>query len=94
MKPVLVSRIDGSFEGFADGRVFRLSNGLRWRQVGEITDFAQGDRPRARLFHDGDDFFLDVEGTTAMIRVELAGSIRSSCSADLARRASGSLLEV
>jgi len=82
MKPVLVSRIDGSFEGFADGRVFRLCNGLRWRQVGEVTHYACEVEPLTRLFYDGQTFYLDIEGTSVLIRVELAGSLRTNESAE------------
>ena len=78
MKAVLESHVDGSFEGSGSGagREYRLSNGLRWRQVGEPVDEGAGDHPRVVLLHDGSGFYLRFEGIARVVPVELSGSPR------------------
>ena len=77
MRPVTGTQIDGLFEGYEPGRLYRLTNGQMWRQVCLTSQYVYRDDPPARLLHDGVRYYLDVEGTDGVIRVELARSHRS-----------------
>ena len=69
------SRIDGVFEGYQGGRVYRLADGSSWRQEDNTAEHVYRENPRARLFKDGTGrTFLDVEGTSGVVWVERADS--------------------
>jgi hypothetical protein len=75
MKPIGESRIDGVFEGYRGGRVYRLADGSSWRQADNTAEHVYRENPRARLFRDGTGrTFLDVEGTSGTVWVERVGS--------------------
>jgi hypothetical protein len=77
MRLVTGTQIDGLFEGYEPGRLYRLTNGQTWRQVCLKSDYVYRDDPPVRLLHDGVCYYLDVEGTVGEIRVELVRSLRS-----------------
>ena len=69
------SRIDGVFEGYRGGRVYRLADGSSWRQEGNTVEHVYREHPKARLLDDGmGRTYLDVEGTSGKVWVERAGS--------------------
>jgi hypothetical protein len=78
MQLVLRTQIDGLFEGYEPGRVYRLSNGQWWRQLCLTSQYVFSEDPNVRLLHDGARYYLQVEGTLGYVRVELAHSIRMS----------------
>jgi hypothetical protein len=78
MRVVTGTQIDGLFEGYEPGRLYRLTNGQTWRQVCLTSQYACRDDPPSRLLHDGVRYYLDVEGADGVIRVELVRSVRSA----------------
>jgi hypothetical protein len=53
MQLIRERRIDGIFEGYRGGRVYRLADGSRWRQEDATSEYAYRERPKARLLRDG-----------------------------------------
>ena len=76
MRQVLGTQIDGLFEGYEQGRLYRLTNGQTWRQVCLTSQYIYRDDPPVQLLHDGVCYYLKVEGTDGVIQVELARSLR------------------
>jgi hypothetical protein len=66
-----VGRIAGVFEGYRSGRVFQLSDGRRWRQESQSSEYAYRESPAARLLWNRSTGmrFLDVEGTSGVVNV-------------------------
>jgi hypothetical protein len=63
-------QIAGSFHGYECGRVFELSDGSLWRQESRTSESVYREWPGARLLDDGmGQTYLDVEGTSAVVRV-------------------------
>jgi hypothetical protein len=65
----------GTFHGYKSGRVYMLSDGSKWKQEDFTDEPAYCDDPAARLHcnRKTGTIFLDVEGTTAMVRVRPSG---------------------
>jgi hypothetical protein len=63
--------IVGIFEGYAGGRVFELSDGRRWRQESNTSEYVYRERPKARLLwnQSAGTRYLDVEGTSNVVVV-------------------------
>lgn len=63
--------VPGAFEGYAGGRVYRLSDGSRWRQECLTAESTCREDPGARLLWDPSlgRMLLDVEGTSAVVWV-------------------------
>ena len=74
MELVLDARIKGGFYGWTPGGVFVLDRGnpKRWQQVEDRHEFANAFRPKAKLFRDGAQFYLEVEGMGDMVQVKRA----------------------
>lgn len=68
-------RLVGTFYGYKGGRVYQLSDGTRWKQEDGTDEPVYREQPSARLLskHDTNTTYLDVEGTSAMVRVEREG---------------------
>lgn len=64
-------RLVGTFYGYKGGRVYQLSDGSKWQQEDNTDEPVYREEPTARLLsrHDTDTTYLDVEGTSAMVRV-------------------------
>jgi hypothetical protein len=76
------ARRAGEFFGYAYGRCYQFTDGMRlWQQV-TIEEPAYLHRPRARLFFDNEkkQFCLQVEGTSGMIPVVLDRRPCRTCS--------------
>lgn len=71
---VLDAHIKGGFYGWKPGSVFVLDRGdpKKWRQVEDRHEFANAFRPKAKLFRDGTQFYLEVEGMSEMVEVKRA----------------------
>jgi hypothetical protein len=76
MRLITRTQIDGLFEGYEPGRLYRLGNGQAWRQVCLTSQYVFREDPPAKLHHDGTRFYLDVDGTDGFVRVELAQCVR------------------
>lgn len=61
----------GTFYGYKCGRVYLLSDGSKWFQDDLTDEPVYREEPTARLLsrHEVDTIYLDVEGTSAMVRV-------------------------
>lgn len=66
----------GTFYGYKSGRVYRLSDGTKWQQDDLTDEPVYREDPPVRLIfrHDVNLTYLDVEGTSAIVRVLKAGS--------------------
>lgn len=69
MNVVAVSRIQGTFLGYAPGVVHRLDDGSEWEQVGLAEEYVYRERPACRVFNDRERTWLDVEGTSGIAEV-------------------------
>ena len=80
MRTVLEGRIAGEFHGYAAGRIYELSDVSRWRQEDRADEPVYRERPRAKLLRDDGSgaFYLDVEGTSGIVRVVPNGSMSGS----------------
>ena len=76
MDTVWRGQLVGIFHGYKSGRVYLLSDGSRWRQEDLTDEPIYRDDPTARLLsnHSTGTMYLDVEGTSAMVRVNRAAS--------------------
>jgi hypothetical protein len=68
-------RLLGTFLGYKAGRVYELSDGSQWRQDDLTDEPVYRNDPTARLLSNGSagTIYLDVEGTSAVVRVSRAG---------------------
>lgn len=76
MDKIWEGRLTGTFYGYKGGRVFELSDGSRWQQEDNTDEPVYRERPTAKLIsnHDTNTTYLDVEGTSSMVRVGRHGS--------------------
>jgi hypothetical protein len=63
--------IAGIFEGSAGGRVLELSDGRRWSQDSNTSEYVYRETPKARLIWNQSTGtrYLDVEGTSSVVIV-------------------------
>lgn len=66
---VCKSRVLGEFRGYQGGRVYRLENGEVWQQERNKFEFVYRENPGCLILSIGFDCFLDVEGTSTMVRI-------------------------
>ena len=66
----------GTFHGCKPGRIYQLSDGSKWTQKDLTDEPVYRDDPTARLLFSGSSgaIYLDVEGTSAIVRVYRTGS--------------------
>ena len=64
--------LTGTFEGYAFDRLFALSDGSKWRQIGETREYVYREQPAARLIKERStgQVYLDVAGTSASVLVQ------------------------
>jgi hypothetical protein len=69
MDPEWEGHIVGIFEGYAGGHVFELSDGRRWRQESNTSEYVYREQPKARLLWNQSigTRYLDVEGTSSVV---------------------------
>jgi hypothetical protein len=69
MNVVAVSRIVGTFLGYAPGVVYRLDDGTEWEQVGRAEEYVYRERPQCRVFWDWERLYIDVQGTSGGVEL-------------------------
>ena len=65
----VVSRIDGSFEGWKGDTIVKLANGQFWKQVGYSYEYHYAYRPVVHIYLAGDGFVMHVDGTSRAVPV-------------------------
>lgn len=68
---VIESRIDGNFEGFDDGKVFKLINGQVWQQDEYKYSYSYKYRPSVTIVKSGYSYKMLVEGMKEAVKVKL-----------------------
>ncbi len=76
MDIIWLGRLVGTFHGYKPGRIYELSDGRKWTQEDLTDEPVLREGPTARLLSNGSigAICLDVEGTSAVVRVYRAGS--------------------
>jgi hypothetical protein len=76
MNIIWSGRLIGTFYGYKPGRTYELSDGSNWTQSDLTDEPAYQDDPAVRLLSNGSIgvIHLDVEGTSAVVRVYRTGS--------------------
>ena len=72
MRLVYDSRISGEFEGWDGDKVYLLDNGSRWEMTSYRYSYRYSYRPRARIWDDGGQYLLEVDGMSEKVRVRRA----------------------
>ncbi len=76
MDIVWSGRLIGTFQGYKPGRIYEPSDGSKWTQADLTDEPVYREDPTARLLSNGSigSIYLDVEGTSAVVRVYRTGS--------------------
>ena len=69
MRLVVVSRIQGTFLGYAPGVVHRLDDGTEWEQTSNTNEYVYRERPKCRVFWDRERLWIEVDGTSRAAQV-------------------------
>lgn len=69
MNLVITSRINNEFNGFEEGKLFKLENGEIWIQDEYGYDCNYIHRPKVKIFSDDYRFYLQVEGMDKKVAV-------------------------
>ena len=79
MDTIWVGHLIGTFHGYSPGRTYELSDGTKWHQQDLTDEPVYGEDPNAKLLSDPDTgiVYLDVRGTSAIVRVFQAGGSRT-----------------
>lgn len=74
MELVHEAHAKGGVYGWKPDSVFVLDRGnpKKWQQVEGRHEFANAFRPKAKLFRDGTQFYLEVEGMSEMVEAKRA----------------------
>jgi hypothetical protein len=66
----------GTFHGYKPGRIYELSDGSKWTQADQTDEPVYREDPAARLLSNRSigSIYLDIEGTSAVVRVYRTGS--------------------
>lgn len=59
---VIESKLDGDFEGFEEGRLFKLTNGDIWEQTDYTYSYSYSYRPDVLIYKDGSSYKMIVDG--------------------------------
>jgi hypothetical protein len=63
------SRIDGEFNGYDDGAIFKLANGQVWQQKKYQYRYKYAYRPEVRIYRDGTKYMMEVAVMSEPIEV-------------------------
>ena len=76
MNTVWSGRLVGEFYGYKPGRTYKLSDGTKWFREDRTDEPVYREEPDAKLLADPDTglTYLDVQGTSAIVRVFKAGT--------------------
>jgi len=69
MNVVTVSRIIGSFLGYAPGVVHRHDDGSEWDQVSDVKEYVYKERPSCRIIFGREQIWIAVEGMNRAVEV-------------------------
>jgi hypothetical protein len=69
IKKTIETQIDGSFNGWSGGTVFKMMDGQVWQQAVAGSMFYSAESPHAMLYEDGGLWFLSVEDVGDVIEV-------------------------
>jgi hypothetical protein len=67
---VIISKIDGDFDGFENGKIFQLMNGQIWKQVSYEYKYSYKFMPKVTIYKDGTKYKMVVDGVDKTITVE------------------------
>ena len=67
-------QINGDFNGWRRGNVYRFKDGGRWRQVSDEFEHAYEESPKGTLLVDGRQCFLELKCMDSPVRVRRTGS--------------------
>lgn len=66
----VVSKIDGDFDGFEEGKIFQLQNGQIWKQTSYEYKYAYKYSPKVTIYKDGAYWYMVVDGVDKQVKVE------------------------
>jgi len=66
---VIESKIDGDFDGFENGKLFKLMNGQIWEQIDFTFHYTYKFMPNVTIYKDGASYKMIVEGVDKVIKV-------------------------
>ena len=64
---VIESNIDGAFEGWDGDKVYKLTNGQRWKQKNYKYEYKYAYRPEVIIAEVNGSYVMQVEGTSAEV---------------------------
>ncbi|MFC3797939.1 stalk domain-containing protein [Cohnella sp. GCM10012308] len=64
------SKIDGDFDGFENGKIFKLQNGQIWQQTDYTYKYSYKYAPKVTIYKDGTKFKMIVDGVDKTVTVE------------------------
>jgi hypothetical protein len=66
---ISTSRVTGHFQGFETGQLLELENGDTWQQDTVKNRYAYGYRPKASVWKEGSEHYMDIAGMYELIHV-------------------------
>ncbi|NBC73458.1 hypothetical protein [Paenibacillus sacheonensis] len=66
----IVSKIDGEFDGFENGKLFTLQNGQIWKQTSYEYKYTYKFNPKVTIYKDGSSWYMMVDGVDKQVKVE------------------------
>ena len=63
------SKISDKFEGWDDGKTYKLDDGSEWKLTSYKYAYKYAYRPNAKIWEDGSRYFLDVEDMDEKVEV-------------------------
>ncbi|MGE4488967.1 MAG: putative Ig domain-containing protein [Kiritimatiellales bacterium] len=70
LEGVIEGRIDGTFKGYASGRMIQLYDGSFWRQTSTETSTSSASRPSVLLWNANGSYRMKVDNETDIVSVE------------------------
>lgn len=68
---VIESKIEGTFEGFNEGNIYKLDNGQLWEQTDFKYKYSYKYRPAVTIYKDGSAYYMKVDGVDGKAQVKL-----------------------
>jgi hypothetical protein len=67
---IVESKIDGDFEGFDNGKLFKLQNGQIWEQIDYTYHYSYKYNPKVTIYKDGSNYIMVVDGIEKKVKVQ------------------------